>query len=238
MSFRSAIQQANRNRLQVSAIGLGVLAYLGAILYSGVRSWDLMSRTLPADLLGFAVIGILVLELSAVALPLALHYWTIAGWHRTAAYIFYVADLALVAANAILDSAHIAGSVLPGFMAWYSTWVVPAMPILVGAGWAILLALDPHIRRQDKLREMRQILEDSIADQTLAELDSPDIKSIAAAAAKRDALDIVGLARAPRIQAPQQPEALRIEKPAARVVEVPTALDPKASSLNGKNGSH
>lgn len=237
MSIRAAIQSAGRNRLKVSAIGIGIVAYIGAIAYSGVRSWDLMSRTLPTELLGFAVLGILVLELSALALPLALHYWTIDGWHRTSAYAFYVVDMILVAANAILDNAHFSGSILPGFMAWYSTWVVPAMPIMVGAGWAVLLALDPHIQRQDKLRAMQAKFEDSIHEQTLAELDTEEIRAIASAAARRGALEIAGLARAPRIQAPQpQPDTKPEPTPApARVVEVAPTTSPKAPSRNGVN---
>lgn len=242
MSISAAIANAGRNRLKTSAIGLGILAYMGAILYSGVRSWDLMVRTLPSDLLGFAVLGILVLELSALALPLALHYWTISGWHRTSAYVFYVADLILVAANAVLDSAHVSGAVLPGVMGVYSVWVVPAMPILVGAGWAVLLALDPNIKRNDKMREMQEQMRDRVHEMTLQELEAPEIQQIAHAAAKRDALEIAGIARAPRLPAPDKPtQAAKPEQP-ARVeparIEVADA-DPKAPALvtvsrNGK----
>jgi len=204
-TVHTAMKDNSRRALRGLAVGLGLIAYAGGLLYAGVRSFDLFARTLPAELLPLAVIGILALELTAIGLPLAIHYWTAPGSQRMAAMGFYVVDLALIAANAILDSAHNAGDVLPGFMAAYGTYAVPALPIFVMVTWATLWALDPASREADMADTVRAATFDAMLSQIVEEAKSVDIADDVRAAAAERARAIVGetlgRARRPALQA-------------------------------------
>ncbi len=191
-TVHTAMKDNSRRALRGLAVGLGLVAYFGGLLYAGVRSFDLFARTLPAELLPLAVIGILALELTAVGLPLAVHYWTAPGSQRMAALSFYVIDLVLIAANAILDSAHNAGDVLPGFMAAYGTYAVPALPIFVMVCWATLWALDPASRERDMAETVRSATFDAMLSQIVEEAKAVDIADDVRAAAAERARAIVG----------------------------------------------
>ena len=186
------MKENSRRALRGLAVGLGIVAYFGGLVYAGVRSYDLFSRTLPAELLPLAVLGILALELPAVGLPLAIHYWTAPGAQRMAAQAFYVADLLLIAANAILDSAHNAGDIVPGFMAAYGVYAVPALPIFVMVTWAALWALDPASREADMRAAVQAATFDAMLAQIVEEAKAVDIADDVRAAAAERARAIVG----------------------------------------------
>jgi hypothetical protein len=191
-TVHTAMKENSRRALRGLAVGVGIVAYFGGLLYAGVRSYDLFARTLPAELLPLAVIGILALELTAVGLPLAIHYWTAPGAQRMAAQAFYVADLLLIAANAILDSAHNAGDILPGFMAAYGVYAVPALPIFVMVTWAALWALDPASREADMRAAVQAATFDAMLAQIVEEAKAVDIADDVRAAAAERARAIVG----------------------------------------------
>jgi hypothetical protein len=94
-------------------------------------------------------LGLFTLELSAVGLPLAIHFWTAPGVHRIAALAFYFVDLALLAGNAVLDFRLNAGEALTQPMRLYLDFIAPATPLVVGLMWSVLFILDPANRIRD-----------------------------------------------------------------------------------------
>jgi hypothetical protein len=118
----SAMQQGSRKALKSLAFVLSVIVYLAGLVYAGVRSYTLFAATIESSLLPLAVLGIIALEVSALALPLTIHFWAAPGAQRLAAYGFYVLDLGLIVGNAILDASHHAGTVLPGFLQAYGVF--------------------------------------------------------------------------------------------------------------------
>ena len=135
------MQDGSKKAWKSLAFMSGVLVYVGMLLYSGVHNYSLMTRGVAPDMLVWAVLGVVALEISAAALPIALHFWTHAPMHRIAAFAFYAVDLGLIFLNVILDFALTSGEAMPEWMGMYLFYGVPATPVLAGLGWSILLSL-------------------------------------------------------------------------------------------------
>lgn len=125
------------------AIGAGIIVYLGMLAYSGVHNYSVMTRGIQGDMVIWALLGVVALEVSAAALPLALHYWCYADLHRIAAFTFYAVDITLIVGNVILDNAITAGETLPAWIKIYQFYGAPIVPIIAGLGWSVLFLLDP-----------------------------------------------------------------------------------------------
>ena len=125
------------------AIGAGIVVYLGMLAYSGVHNYSVMTRGIQGDMVIWALLGVVALEVSAAALPLALHYWCYADLHRIAAFTFYAVDITLIVGNVILDNAITAGETLPAWIKIYQFYGAPIVPIIAGLGWSVLFLLDP-----------------------------------------------------------------------------------------------
>jgi hypothetical protein len=205
MNVSTALKENNRYAFKYLAITLSLVVYLAGLLYGAVRSYTLFASTVDSDLLPLAVIGIVALELSALALPLAVHFWTAPGSQRLAALGFYVLDLALIVGNSILDAAHHSGVILPTFLLAYSTYAVPALPVLCMIGWALIWALDPYSRERDMAETVKAATHEALMSQIQKAAESVDISRAVEDAANEAARALVGetLGRAPRV--PTQP---------------------------------
>jgi len=115
----TAMKENSRRALKGLAVTLSLIIYLAGLVYAGVRSYSLFAATVDPGLLPLAVLGIVAVELTAVGLPLAIHFWTAPGAQRLAALGFYLLDLGLIVGNSILDAAHHSGTLLPDFLAAY-----------------------------------------------------------------------------------------------------------------------
>jgi len=207
-TVHSALKDNRYRALKGLALFLSLLIYAAGLLYAGVRSYTLFAATIEPDLLPLAIIGIVALELTAVSLPLALHFWTSPGPQRYAAIGFYTLDLGLIVFNAILDAAHHSGTVLPSFLQAYGTYAVPALPIVCMVGWAVLWALDPASRERDLQESVRTATQEALMAQIQQAAASVDITDAVQQAAHEAARALVGetLGRAPRrIAAPIPP---------------------------------
>jgi hypothetical protein len=207
------MQNLSRQALKGLAVTLSLIIYLAGLVYAGVRSYSLFAATIAPDLLPLAVLGIVALELTAVGLPLAIHYWTAPGAQRLAAMGFYVLDLGLIVGNSVLDAAHQSGTLLPGFMQGYGTYAVPALPVVCMVGWALLWALDPSSREHDMVASVRAATHEALMSQIAKAAEAVDITEAVELAAGEAARALVGetLGRAPRqaaLPAYQYPPAL------------------------------
>ncbi len=224
-SVASAMQSGSRRALKGLAFVLSVIVYLAGLAYAGVRSYSLFAATIDPNLLPLAVLGIIALEVSALALPLAIHYWAAPGAQRIAAYGFYFLDLALIIANAILDAAHHDGAILPAFMQAYGVFAVPGLPVLCMAGWALLWILDPASREADMVATVRAATHEAMLDQIRKATEAVDITEQVEAAANEAARALVSetLGRAPK-RSKQAAAAWNVTKPE------PPALEPGSAA--------
>jgi len=199
-NIKGAMQEHGRNALRGFAVTLSLIVYGAALLYAGVRSYDLFARTLPPDMIGLALLGIVALEVTALGLPLAIHFWTSPGQQRMIAFGFYGLDLALIIANSILDAAQNAGSVLPGFMQWYGVFAVPGLPVFCMIGWAMIWMTDPTTREHDMRAAVRAATREALFGRIIEETAAADITEEVHEAARSQVREIVGetIARAPR----------------------------------------
>ncbi len=228
-TIKSAMKDNGRGALRGFAVFLSLVVYLAALLYAGVRSYDLFARTLPPDMLSLAMLGIVALEVTALALPLAIHFWTAPGQQRMTAYAFYGLDLLLIVANSILDAAQNAGTILPGFMAWYGVFAVPGLPVFCMIGWALIWAFDPATREHDMRATVRAATREALFGRIVEETAATDITEEVQAAARAQVREIVGetLGSVPRVSpAGGRAPATATEKPTTHPTAV-TESDPQ-----------
>ncbi|RPI82880.1 MAG: hypothetical protein EHM41_17300 [Chloroflexi bacterium] len=173
------------------AIVAGIVVYGGMLVYSGVHNYNLMTAGVPADLLIWSTVGVVALEISAAALPLALHFWCHSPIQRYTAFAFYGIDLAIIFLNVILDFGTTAGSALP---AWSSAWLfygVPATPIISGFGWTMLFMLDPSSRQREIIEQLKASTFETLSQRIVVAAKDANINAIVEDAARQMAFDIV-----------------------------------------------
>ena len=75
-SIGDRMREGNHQALKSVAIFAGILVYLGMVVYSAVHNWRLLTAGVAPDMVIWAALGVVALEISAVFLPVALHFWT------------------------------------------------------------------------------------------------------------------------------------------------------------------
>ena len=201
------------------AITLSLIVYLAGLVYAAVRSYSLFAATIDPALLPLAVIGIVALELTAIGLPLAIHFWTQPGAQRMAAYAFYLVDLALIACNAILDAGRHNQTILPGFLTNYGIYVLPALPLLCMAGWSLMWLLDPSSRERDMRESVKAATHAALLSQIQQATEQADVTEAVEEAANEAPRALVGetLGNAPR-RAVSEPARPTVKRPALATV--------------------
>lgn len=187
------VMQEGRNRaLKTLAIGAGIVVYIGMIGYSAVHNFRLMTAGVAEDMLIWAVLGVLSLEVTALALPIALHWWCHAPLQRFAALAFYGIDLALVFINVVLDFAVVSqAETLPGWMQIYAFYAVPATPIICGLGWSLLFLLDPSQRERATRETLAASTKEVLANRIAKAAQGAEVESMVQDAARAAAWQIV-----------------------------------------------
>lgn len=145
----------------------GIIVYLAMIGYTLAHNFTLMTVGIPQDMFMWAVLGVAALEITAIALPIALHYWTHEPLQRIAALMFYVFDLGIVFINVVLDFAITAGESVPGWGQSWLFYVVPCVPIFAGVGWSILFMLDPSQKKLHRRELVREAISEAQDNQLL-----------------------------------------------------------------------
>ena len=191
-SIGAQMQNGRANALKNLTQTAGLIVYLGMICYSAVHNWRLLSAGIAPGMAIWAAVGVIGLELSALALPLALHFWTFAPMQRLAAFAFYGLDLALIFANVVLDYALVSnGAALPGWLQVYKFYALPASPVIAGLGWSLLFMLDPSQRERALTETLRAATRESLAGRISEAAKSADISQAVDTAAGQLARDIV-----------------------------------------------
>src|SRR3990172_1366884 len=165
---------------------------MAGLAYAGVRSYTLFSATIDPGLLPLAVLGIVALEVSAIALPLAIHFWTQPGGQRLAAMGFYLLGLALIAANAILDAAHHSNAEVSGALVAYGLYLIPSFPLVCMTGWSLVWLLDPSSRERDMRESVKAATHEALLSQIQKAVAQADITQAIENAAGEAARALVG----------------------------------------------
>jgi hypothetical protein len=188
------MSESRRRAFRALAIFVGLAVYAGMLVYAGVHNYSLFTRGLREDLVIFALLGLFTLELSAIGLPLAIHFWTAPGVHRIAALAFYFADLALLTGNAVLDFRLNAELALTEPMRIYLDFIAPATPLIVGLMWSMLFILDPANRIRDMEMELASAARSALATRIAEAAKAADVNAIVEEAARAMARDLVARA--------------------------------------------
>lgn len=200
--------EARRRAFRALAIFVGLAVYAGMLVYAGVHNYSLFVRGLREDLVIFAFLGLFTLELSAIGLPLAIHFWTAPGVHRVAALTFYFVDLLLLVGNAVLDFRLNAGLELTEPMRLYLDFIAPATPLVVGLMWSVLFILDPANRLRDMEMELASAARSALATRIAEAAKAADVNEIVEEAARAMARDLVA-------RAVGRPGSLSLVRPSA-----------------------
>lgn len=138
------IQASDKTRaVKALVFAASLLVYMAGILYAEVHGFSLLSRGISPDFLIWAVVGMVALGITALAIPAGLHFWFHSDLQRNLAIGFYIIDLMLLFFNAVSDYAFNVHSAMPVWMVNYMTYIVPATPIIAALGWSILWLTDP-----------------------------------------------------------------------------------------------
>lgn len=220
------LETTNQNALKKIALVLGMAVYAGGLIYAGLHNWQLFSRGLEPELRIWALLGVISLELSAIGLPLGLHFWFHSGLQRYMAIGFYALDLGLLMLNVIGSFALTVNEQVPGWLETY-LFFAPAVPILAALGWSILWLLDPAQRERAIIESLkastREVLAKRIADQAR----STDLAEEVDQAAQLMAQDII-----------RQTLGVAIKRTSpANVVDV-RAREPGKEKSNGRASIH
>lgn len=186
------MQDSQTRALKAVAYTLGIVVYLGGVAYAEARAFSLFSRTIDAELLPIAIIGIVALGLTAIAAPIAHHWGTAPGLQRLALDVFYVFDLAAMGANAVLDAALHSGSDLTTLLAFWNVYVLPALPLMCLAGWTLFFMLDPAHRKRDMILAARTATEEVLTSRVIEQMKNADLTDLVDGAARAAAQEIVG----------------------------------------------
>jgi hypothetical protein len=200
--------EAKRRAFKALAVFVGIAVYAGMLVYAGVHNYSLFVRGLREDLVVFSLLGFFTLELSAIGLPLAVHFWTAPGVHRVAALTFYFVDLLLLAGNAVLDFRLNADLALTEPLRLYLDFVAPATPLLVGLMWSVLFILDPSNRLRDLEMELASAARSALATRIAEAAKAADVNQIVEEAARAMARDLVA-------RAVGRPGSLSLVRPSA-----------------------
>lgn len=146
-----AEEDSDRKKL---VVWLGMAVYVMVLFLTVAHNLNLIGSAVNENLRWIAYVGVAALELNAIALPLALHYWAVSGLHHGATMAFYVVDLIILFANSTVDSGLVANGNLPPWGTWYLDNFAQSSPLIALFMWAILFMLDPTSQSKEKVKRM------------------------------------------------------------------------------------
>lgn len=204
------------------AFVISLIVYAGMIAYSATHNWQLLTSGVNPDWVFVAAIGVISMELTAIALPLALHFWTHDSMQRIFAFGFYALDMVIIIANSLVNYAFNTGTTaeLPHWLETYRVMMLPAAPIVTGIGWSIIWMLDPA-QRERATREAlkaatRRTLQRQIYETASRERLGKQVRASAQLIADQIVADTLGVSTAQVIHnrtGSRKPAALKAPEP-------------------------
>lgn len=225
----------------------GVLVYVAGVVYAEVHGYSLLIRGVDPQFLLWSTVGIVALGITALFLPLGLHYSFHAPLQRIAAFCFYGVDLGLLIFNAVVDYAFKTGTgqALPGWLGAYMEYILPATPIIAAVGWSLLALLDPGQKERGMIETLKASTREALAARIAEQAKAVDVSTAVDQAAAQMARDIVSgalgasvahasrsLPRETTELAPALPAAARTNGKAKRSIFMAPMRRPASRSYN------
>lgn len=164
MDRKSIFEREKHAAMKTLTVGLGAVVYLGVLAFTAVHNISLMSSGIQSNMVWAAYLGVIALELSALAFPIGLHFWAFTPMHRGALIGFYALDFVILFANTLIDYAQLTGGALPVWGTTYLTYFAPASPLVALLAWAVLLALDPSSQKDQKMHAIQEAINLQLLD--------------------------------------------------------------------------
>jgi hypothetical protein len=180
------MQKSQGEGLKFWVIVGSAIVYLAGIVYAEVHGFSILREGIAPDLRFWATVGMVAAGISAVLLPLALKVWTIEAKQRVAAYMFYALDFAFLAFNAFVDFDVKTGQQLAGWAQSYRQYLLPASPVMVAIGWALLWELDPGVRQKILQLTLRAAMKEKMARKVADAAKGARVTETVNAAAERE----------------------------------------------------
>ena len=195
-SVGDIMQNGKTEAIKRLIIFIGALVYIAGIVYAESHALNILQDGVAPDFLLWAYAGMIAAGISALVLPLALHYWTFEALHRIAAFAFYGVDIALLMFNSFTDFGVNAGQTLPQWAQFYVSYILPASPVIVAMGWSILFLMDPsvksHILKQTLQASIREALGQQMIEAAKGANVSESVKTAAQAEVNNTLKDLFG----------------------------------------------
>lgn len=157
------MKRANSDAIKTWVIIASVVVYLAGIVYAEVHGLTMLQKGVAEDLRFWATLGMIAAGITAVSLPVALKVWTIEATQRIAAYAFYALDFAFLVFNSFTDFNIQQIHTMAPWAQAYVTYVLPASPVVVAMGWALIWELDPGVREKITLLTLRAAMKKKMA---------------------------------------------------------------------------
>jgi hypothetical protein len=223
------------------ALWLGGAVYVGVVLLFLAFYETLMTAQFTGLLKTVARVGAFLVTANAIALPVALHYWTVTKWHKIAAIIFYGGDILLMGFNVL------AATMTDNPPAWVAVYAgyAPVSIVYVLFGWAVLYMADPAQRALIALSEAMTDAQVAIVKRTAEHVQSDEgtssiIEPFAAKLAARifNERSLTGTARALPIEGDEAISQI-VNRVVSQMREnnIPILANDSSNSMSNSNGN-
>lgn len=166
-----------------TAMGLGGAVYVGVIIAAVTLNITFILLAFPKSAFltrAIMVLGCVLVGLSMVAFPVALHKWAVSGWHRWIAIFFYYGEMAIIAVNTIVSFSALmykfAGASIPAWISWYEPYSIVSI-VYVLIAWGTIFLTDPRARQEAKIMDARTRFQDEVAKSMNNYLDTQEGKA-------------------------------------------------------------
>ncbi len=180
------MQKASGEGIKFWVIVVSALIYLAGIVYAEVHGLTMLQNGVVPEMRIWATMGMIAAGLSAVLFPIALKVWTIEAKQRLAAYAFYALDFGFLAFNAFTDFNVNSGGQLAPWAINYTTYLLPASPVILSMMWAILWELDPNVKQKILALTLRAAMKEKMARKVADAAKGANVTATVNAAAERE----------------------------------------------------
>ena len=223
----------NQQAMRQTAVVLAALTYAFAVVYGDVMFLSVVSSAFPRGTIleALAYAGAIVTAVSALVLPIALHWWFAPGLQFVAGVMFWFVDIAALVLNSVLAYAIALNTVDGTLHVWQM--LAPATPMLAVLGWGILFLLDPSHRLRHAVAELEADQVDIFAQRLREHARSQQTDAALAEGAARSAAAYAHiLTQGPAVQG-HKPAAMPPARLNAELQQADPAIVPAAARKNG-----
>lgn len=177
------------------AMKFGALVYVGVVVAATTLFITFVLSAFPVDAyvsrVVMTVAGVLI-GLSMIAFPYALHTWVVESTHRTWTTVLYYGEMLIIAINTVVSFmsllAKYGGYEMPEWAILYEPFSVGSIVYTLFA-WGTIFQLDPAHKRTQKERQADEAFLDAVADKRLEFVNSKEGEDLVMTVTANDVFD-------------------------------------------------